>query len=180
MSEAKNSGPAFVFGYNDTNAAVNLLDPEYQMTIILKQEEQKEKENEKPVGKEKKVKKEEETKMEIKLQEFFYDGKSLSAGKCDNIQNGFVIYKASASGGSSGGPLFDQDGKLLGIVFGNLNDKETNEDFQTSTKDECFDIECPDEEIENGSRNYNLATSMKHEGLSEYLIRLEEEQVRFF
>ena len=116
-------------------------------------------------------------KIQLSLKEFVNPGKSLSVGKCDRIENGFVAFKATTNQGSSGGPLFDDKGKLLGIIFGNLQDVEYPERIDNSKIDETFDIGYPDEVMVEGSRNYNLAIAMNHSGLQEYLGLLNQDMV---
>ena len=119
---------------------MDLLDQEYKKTIILENEDEQA---------------QKDYNLQIKFNHFLYDGKSLSAKKCDKVENGFAVYRAATSQGSSGGPLFDERGKLLGIAFGNLHDIE-----KVLKKRIC--IIYPAENLVQGSRNYNLAIAMDH------------------
>ena len=167
MSEVnqQNNRPTYLIAYNINEGIVDLLDQEYKKTIILENEK-----DEQAQG---------NYDLQIKFYNFLYDGKSLSAGKCDKVENGFVVYRATTSEGSSGGPLFDEKGKLLGIAFGNLYDIESEQKKGGNVLDyeECFDIRYPGENLVQGSRNYNLAIAMDHPGLSGYLSLLDPEIV---
>jgi len=162
-SKREAGDPIYLFGYNGTSGAVNFTDTEYEKTVII----------EKKRGR--KGKNQPKAQIVRPLAEFLNSGKSISTGKCLNAEGNFVIYKASTSAGSSGGPLFDKHGKLIGISFGNFGDIESKEEIPDNPgKLECFDISVPSEEINQASRNYNLGTAIQHSGLLRYLGRSPE------
>ncbi len=102
----------YLFGYNGTARIINLLSGKYKKTVII---EEAKNEDPKP-----KMQGKIEPTIEIPLETFINHGKSVSKGKCINMTNYIFLYKASKSDGSSGGPIFDSEGRLLGINFGNI------------------------------------------------------------
>lgn len=151
----------YLFGYHDTDGFVNFLDEEYKKTVILDEKIEGETQKEK-------------VKLTVELSNFINPNKSISTGKCKKIENGFLAFKASTSEGSSGGPVFDSNGQLIGISFGNVLDVDEGEDDEDdqlmgSRMAEYFDIKYPDEQFIEESRNYNLAVSIDHPGLVSFL-----------
>lgn len=164
--QAKENDNLFLIGFNETDSLVNFGDQEYMKTIAVEQES--EASNSKG-------------EIQVKIDNFLHDGASVSCGKYLKMENGFLLYKACSSSGSSGGPVFDEKGRLLGINFGNFQDIEEPDPVLKDNGDPViFDISDPNEILTAGSRNYNLAIAVNHNGLLQYLERRESQVIFSF
>ena len=159
--EAKPGEKVFLFGYNDTRYEVDFLTDEYQKTLIVDFGDEKE-------GAQENTNKELIKSVTARLTKFLNPGKSLSMGKCDKFEQGFLLYKASTSEGSNGGPVFNSSGQLVGISFGNFQDIESAYMQKALPWDECYDIKVPSEVLVDESRNYNLAIALNHPAIISY------------
>ena len=160
----------YLVGYNKAIGKVNFGDNEYQQTVVMSEENET-------------FKRKRAVTAETSLINFVNRGKSLSRGECLSSQEPFIHYKATSTEGSSGGPVFrDDDERLIGIAFGNLMDKELEEErapVGLENADEWFDIHVA-EELKEGSRNYNLAIAINHPGFLDYLNRKFKRVEEFF
>ncbi len=87
----------YLFGHNDTDGVINFLSEEYKKTVII---EEAKNEDPKP-----KMQGKRDPTIEVSLKTFINYGKSVSTGKCMNMTNYLILYKASKSDGSSGGHI---------------------------------------------------------------------------
>ena len=61
------------------------------------------------------------------MQKFVYRHKSISIGTIDNANTSLIMSQYSALGMSSGGAIINEEGKIVGIHFGNYYDIESIE-----------------------------------------------------
>jgi len=111
--------------------------------------------------------------IKVPIQNFLNTGLSASCGKFIKMERGFLLYKGSSSEGSNGGPVVNNQKKLLGVSVGNFEDIEKAEKVKPSKDLVKFDIAALKEKIKKASRNYNIAIAINHPGLQNYLIKME-------
>jgi len=167
-NKLSNNQRLYLIGYNSCSGYVNFSDIEYQKTFQVESKQKKVKYVEDPDNL---SDLKESSGIFTYLSHFVNMKKSVSLGVCEQHGDEFLLFKATSTQGSSGGPVLDENGRLVGIAFGNLNDHESQEDPTPLDfkEDESFEIRVPDEDFQDESRNYNLAISVTHSGIQDYL-----------
>ena len=61
------------------------------------------------------------------MHRFVHGHKSISIGTIDNANTSLIMSQYSALGMSSGGAIINEEGKIVGIHFGNYYDIERKE-----------------------------------------------------
>ena len=136
-----------VIRYNDTWGKWNFNNTEYSGTIITE-------------GCVKGI--------SIPYQHLVYNGKSLSAGLFKKGGFGILAYKASTTENSSGGPILNSNGDIIGLAFGNYEDIEIKEE---EPKEDLIihDITLPgNDKSYYRTKNCNLGIAIDHEFLISY------------
>jgi hypothetical protein len=118
-----------------------------------------------------------ELKSELDAWDFVSYNKTVSVLKTRYDNNFLMTNISSLLTGSSGAPILNKEGKILGISFGYYTDKTQYESVKNCLDLISFDKNAINEKKENYkvSKNSNLSISMNHECFNIYKNFLEKE-----
>lgn len=125
----------------------------------------------------------------LEISHFIHRNKSLSPFIMEQDSMAIILFKSNTNVGSSGGPLLNNEGELIGFNTGNYYDLESEESIENSDELESFDIENNLEKKENlrnpNTKNFNIGLSVFHPSIQKYFafskvsfknLHLEEEE----
>ena len=106
--------------------------------------------------------------------DFFAETKSISPIDVNFSDNSFLLFQSNTGEGSSGGPIINKNGELLGLNLGNYCDIEEEETLPFADDLFSFDIKLM---IENKSnydtkkpKNFNIGIAIIHPLIQKYFI----------
>lgn len=107
----------------------------------------------------------------VKISDILHPDKSLSVGNILSSNDGIIDFESTATEGSSGSPLLNSNGEVIGILMGNFNDNESIGECKEKRDIFSFDLLNRKERKSNFFclKNTNLATNINHPGIYKML-----------